>query len=105
MRLTLASLPAALITLALFLLMQAMVSSPERTPGHATSRSPVAFVSPRDLAGRSGDDGTPAADLPGPTTLPPSPPLPHFAPPAIPQGGTLARSERVRTSIPASRKR
>ncbi len=80
MRLALAGIPAALITLVLFILMQAMVASPERIPGHGTTRNPVAFVSPFAPA----RDRAPAVEaLPTPAALLPPPPLPDFAPPPV----------------------
>lgn len=83
MRLTLAGIPAALITLMLFVLMQAMVASPERIPTHSAARNPVAFVSPFALA-RGTSDGAPAAEpLPTPTAMPSPPPLPDFTPPQV----------------------
>ena len=85
MRLVLAGIPAALITLLLFVVMQAMVASPDRIPGHGAARNPVAFVRPF-AAARGAHDGAPAAQsLPDPAASPPPPPLPAFNPPSLVQ--------------------
>ena len=85
MRLALAGIPAALITLVLFVLMQAMVASPDRIPGQRAARNPVAIVSPF-AAARGARDAAPAAQsLPDPAASPPPPPLPEFNPPPLTQ--------------------
>lgn len=99
MRVTLAGLPAALITLVLFIMMQAMVSSPDRLPGQSMARSPVAFVSPFDRS-RGASGGAPALEsLPIPPDLPPPPPLPDLAPPPMAQRSPLLPSP-VETAVP-----
>lgn len=99
MRLTLAGIPAALITLVLFIMMQAMVSSPDRSPGHSTARSPVAFVSPFDRS-RGASGGAPALEsLPLPPDVPPPPPLPDLAPPPMAQPPSATPSP-VEAAVP-----
>ena len=71
MRLLAAFIPAGLITLVLFILMQAMVASPERIPGHGAPRNPVAFVSPFAPARGMSDEESAAQSLPDPAASPP----------------------------------
>jgi protein TonB len=80
MRLALAGIPAAMITLLLFVLMQAMVVSPDRIPGQGAARNPVAFVSPFAPARGMSDEESAAQSLPDPAASLP-PPVPEFSPP------------------------
>ena len=100
------------ITLLLFVLMQAMVVSPDRIPGQGAARNPVAFVSPFAPARGMSDEESAAQSLPDPAA---SSPPGRISRTASPEGGPVitiepsasgcCRKAAVSASLPTGRRR
>lgn len=100
MRLPLVAIPAALVTLALFLFIEALVRSPERLPEDPGGRGGVALVAaPGRVSGGRASDPTGDA-LPAPPALAPVPRDPAPAPPAVAAPALPRQPPEVRTAVP-----